>query len=438
MFFVIMPAYSIEMVGITRQQSAELMFSIMLLIMVVGKFNLKAKVPIIISLSALAVIFHYSLFLIILSYFAIAVLVLIGFRNRTIPLKWLMATVGILLAVGIGYFGTISSGIPLKSMSWLGQSQMYRLSPETVEEPTSEPLQPTSLPAEINTAYIAQANHPTTFADHEVMMQTALGMDMATATPLGKGFRIFQGITQTLIVIGAVVIIRKRKQLSPEYFAFCIGSIVIMTLCFAMPGFSSMLNASRFYRIALMLLAPAVVIGGLQVVKRYEIFALGILVPYFLLSSGFAFEATKSTTIERIDLPFSTALSYQRVDLGGVFTDNDITVRDYAWQNKLLPIYGDLYGELILEESYGLDGWGKGLVYLPYAHNLFPIPKEDIIADSYIFLRERNMEEEIVTFWHGPGLRQSHSFADYGLVEELACREIIYQKGNAVLYGQRQ
>jgi len=49
-----------------------------------------------------------------------------------------------------------------------------------------------------------------------------------------------------------------------------------------------------------------------------------------------------------------------------------------------------------------------------------------------------NMEEEIVTFWHGPGLRQSHNFADYGLVDELACREIIYQKGNAVLYGQRQ
>lgn len=438
MFFVIMPTYSMEMVGITRQQSAELMFAIILVIMIVSKLSLKVKIPAIIGLSVLTVIFHYSLFLIVLAYFGIAVLVLIGFKNRTIPLKWMMITMGVVMAVGIGYFSTVSSGIPIKSMSWLGQSQIYRLAPEMVEEPTSEPLRPTSLPPEINTAYIAQANHPTTFADHESMMQTALGMDMASASASGKSFRIFQVITQVLIVIGTVVIIRKRKNLSPEYFAFCIGSVVIMIMCFAFPGFSAMLNASRFYHIALIFLAPAVILGGMLIFKKYQIIALGILIPYFLLSSGFAFEASKSTITDRIDLPFSTALSYQRVDLGGVFTENDIAVRDYAWDNKLLPIYGDLYGELILEESYGLDGWGQGLMYLPYAHNLFPVSKEDIISKSYIYMRERNMQTETVTFWHGPGLRQSHTFGDYGLVNELASRPIIYQKGDAILYGKRQ
>ena len=448
MFFIIMPAYAMEVAGITRQQSSELMFTIMLTIMVVGKFGLKVKVPAIIGLSILAIIFHYSLFLIILPYFAIAVLILIGFKNRTIPLKWMMATFGILMIVGIGYFGTISSGIPLKSMQWLGQSQIYRISlgigkqfqppfSPLVEEPTSDPLRPSSLPSEINTAYIAQANRPTTFNDHESMMQTALGMDIAEASPMGKGFRVLQGITQGLLVLGTILIIIRRKQISPEYFAFCIGSVVILFLCFAIPGFSAMLNASRFYHIALILLSPAIVIGGIKIVKKFEVFALAILIPYFLISSGFAFEISKSTSIDKLDVPFSTALSYQRLDLGGVFTENDLAVRDYAYENLLLPIYGDLYGELTLEESYGLDGWGQGLMYLPFASGLLQSEDQPILPNTYIFLRERNTQTQTITFWHGPGLRKSYGYDEFGMTEELENREIIYQKGDAKIYGER-
>ncbi len=447
MFFIIMPAYAMEVAGITRQQSAELMFAIMLTIMVAGKFGLKYKIPAIIGLSILTIIFHYSLFLIILAYFAIAVLILIGFKNRTIPLKWIVATFGILLIVGIGYFGTVSSGIPLKSMSWLGQSQIYRISlgigqqfnppwAPLVEEPTSEPLRPSSLPPEINTAYVAQANRPTTFADHESMMQTALGMDIATASPAGKTFRVFQIATQVLLVLGTILIIARRKQLSPEYFAFCMGSVMILFLCFAVPGFSAMLNASRFYHIALILLSPAIIIGGLKIVKRYEIFALAILIPYFILSSGFVFEAKKSITIDKLDVPFSTALSYQRLDLGGVFTENDIAVRDYAWEHKLLPIYSDLYGELILEESYGLDGWGEGLMYLPFASGLLDSEEELVLPDTYIFLRERNTQTQTLTFWHGPGLRKSYTYEEFGLTRELENRPVLFQIGDAVIYGK--
>jgi len=72
-------------------------------------------------------------------------------------------------------------------------------------------------------------------------------------------------------------------------------------------------------------------------------------------------------------------LSYQRLDLGGVFTENDLAVRDYAYENLLLPIYGDLYGELTLEESYGLDGWGQGLMYLPFASGLLQSEDQPIL-----------------------------------------------------------
>jgi len=37
----------------------------------------------------------------------------------------------------------------------------------------------------------------------------------------------------------------------------------------------------------------------------------------------------------------------------------------------------------------------------------------------------------------GPGLRKSYGYDEFGMTEELENREIIYQKGDAKIYGER-
>jgi len=279
-------------------------------------------------------------------------------------------------------------------------------------------------------------------------------MDMSQSSGFGKTFRVLQGLTQALLVVGFAQLIRKRKNLKPEYLSFCAGSFTILGLCLGIPGFSAMLNASRFYHIALLIVAPAVILGGLLLFRNYKVLTLAVLIPYFLVSSGFMFEATKMTQTERLDVPFSTALSYQRLDIGTVYSDNDIRVADWAWEHRLLPIYADLNGELLLEERYGLEGWGKGLNYLPFIAEpskmstptkiIISIPQFEPPPDkSYIFLRERNNQTQTVTFWNGLGLRVTYSYAMFGLDKELGWdwvlrnRPILYQVGDATIYGEK-
>lgn len=449
MFFIIIPPFAIEMVSLPRQQISELMFVIALYFIIASKVGLKVKLPIVIACASLATIFHYSLFLIIVAYLGVGIITLLAFKNRIFPVKYMAIILVVVVGTGFLYFGNIADGVPLKSMQWLGQSQVSRVvtmiqNPATnkplVPPPSNELLIPSSIPPEVTESQMPKPI--TTFKDHDPQMKAVLGLDMADVSSSGKAFRIFQIITQILLVVGTTQLVRKRKKYSPEYFAFCMGSVVILTLCFGLPGFSAILNASRFYHITMILLAPVAVIGGLAILRSKKAVILAVFIPYFLLSSGFVFEATKSEQIGYLDIPFATSLSYQRLDLAGVYSDNDLDVAKWAYGQKLLPIYGDLYGELLLEEQFGVEGWGKGMAYIPHPYldydTTFKFEENRMESESYIFMRERNTETQTVTFWNGVGLRTTYPFAEFELTEEIENRPVIYQKGDAKIYGERQ
>lgn len=450
MFFLIIPPYAIEMASLPRQQISELMFVLALFLIIVSKLNLKVKLPIIITLALLSTIFHYSLFLIIVAYFGAGLITLLAFKNRTFPIKYMAIIMVAVMATGFVYFGNVASGVPLKSMAWLGQSQISRVitmaqgatDKPLVPLPSNELLIPSSTPPEVTESQMPKPllRPPASFKDHSPLMKTALGLDMDKASDSGKTFRVFQITTQILLVVGTVQLLRKRRKYKPEYFAFCIGSLAILGLCFGLPGFSAILNASRFYHIALIMLAPVAVIGGLTIFRNHKALVLAVFIPYFLFSSGFVFEVTKSESINSFDTPFTTPLSYQRLDLAGVYSDNDIEVAKWAYEHKLLPIYGDLYGELLLEEYFGVEGWGKGMAYIPHPYLdydiTFKFEETKMESESYVFMRERNTETQAVTFWNGVGLRATYPFERFDMEEDLESRPIIFQRGNAVIYGE--
>ena len=76
-------------------------------------------------------------------------------------------------------------------------------------------------------------------------------------------------------------------------------------------------------------------------------------------------------------------------------------------------------------------------MYLPFASGLLQSEEQPILPDFYIFMRERNTQTETVTFWHGPGLRKSYTYSEFGLTKEIENRPIIYRKGDAIIYGER-
>jgi hypothetical protein len=137
--------------------------------------------------------------------------------------------------------------------------------------------------------------------------------------------------------------------------------------------------------------------------------------------------------LNTISVPYSHALSALRTDSTAVFTDNDIIVRDWIKENGLFPIYGDLWASTAMSEVQSNIGSITYVYYFIYRDNeLYP----DKVPDNcYIYLRERNVENKEITYYTGVGMRKVLSYEEAFFDEVLEGRTIIYQVGNAIVYG---
>ena len=248
----------------------------------------------------------------------------------------------------------------------------------------------------------------------------------------GKAFRVFQYLTQISIVIGCVCLIKQRKRYSAEYLGLCVTSILILGACIFVPRFSALINATRFYHISLLLLAPTLVLGSKVIFRNYKLLAIGLIIPYFLFTSGFIFEATQQTDISKVNMPYSVSLTHHRVDVVGVYTSNDIAVRDWGVDNDLGNIYADLPGSLLFSEKVE-KVWHVNWRYFARA-----LETDEWEPGKCIFLTERNSETRTLTFKPlkakgTVGLREAYSYEEMGLDKLIARCEVIYQLGNAYI-----
>lgn len=428
-FFLIVPTWSLEMIGLPRQMLAELMLALCLFFIVVSRWRLQITIPLILVCAILGLLFHYAMGSIIIIYLVFGAAFLLLFKRRTLPVKWLSLVAVIVLIVGFGYYGLVGQGFPLYDWSDNLKAQVLRIMPKA-EVPTS--TEGVTLPGASSTSL---------FAGQEPLVQTALGLDLLEASPDGKAFRVLQFLTQGCIVLGCGYLVWNRKKYSPEFLAFAGVSAVLIGACIFIPGFSAMLNVSRFYHIALFLLAPALVLGGKVIFRNLKILTLCLLIPYFLFTSGCVFEAIKVKDISYVNIPYSIALSHERVEVGGVFTKNDMMARDWAVDHASGPIYADVYGVLLLAEKMPITlnaswtGWDTNYLLL----SSLGVPD-----GAYIFLRERNEQRHEITIMpENPtgsvtGMRVTYGYSGFGLDKMLVGRAIIHREGDAVIYGKRR
>jgi len=431
-FLITVPTWSLEMIGLPRQMLGELMLVACLYLVVVSSWPLKAKVPLIISCSILGVMFHYIIGPAIWLYLGLGMVALLFFKRRTFPVKWLVVIVLILSLACLGWYGGVSSGIPLEVLSREIPTLIAKTLPAipgTSIEPSDTPVGP---PA---------PEEPNLLEKQEPLVRTAFGLDFMDVSLLGKVFRVFQFITQLLLVVGCFYLLWYRKRYTPEYLSFAGVSVILLLACIVIPRFSNMINATRFYHIALLLLAPAVILGGKLIFRDLRVLVLCLLIPYFLFTSGMVFEAFQYKDIAKIDIPYSIALSHERVDVAAVFTINDIKVRDWAVEHKYEPIFSDINGMLLLSEKMDPSTHkdiGADVSEMKSGWAFLPRNSSELPRVAYIFLRERSVQTKTVTSkpdWFdltkdATGTRQSYSFEELGLTGK---GEVVYQSGDAVL-----
>ena len=468
-FFMAVPTFSLEMIALAKQQIAELFFVLFILLMFDRKLGLGQRLTLAIVFGLSLAVSHYGLGSISLFYFALGWLLLVVIRSgwgrrmwgwltkkvgglptslispRAFPLKAMGIVVIIYFVGSLAYYGWAASGIPLQALTDIWQRQTTTIISELPKLVPTMPIKPT-MPSEPSAFFEFTAREP--------LIQTALGLDFPSASTQGKGFRISQYITQLFIAIGLIWLIFKPRRLrfTAEYVALTGVSVLLLLACIFLHGLSSIFNATRFYHVALFLLAPLCILGGeaiwlgfsalCQKLRRragtltadnnqayLRFLTLAILIPYFLFTSGFVFEVTGHGVIDKVDVPYSIALSSHRVDVGGVFNRQDGAGTD--WLASRLgdedTVHADYYSDLFFSDQTELYG------------QVFPFPRdiEELPQDSYIYLRTRNVDKQEIAFTIGSGLRKGVSFNEAGLDEVIESKNRIYNNGGAQILAPR-
>jgi uncharacterized membrane protein len=258
-------------------------------------------------------------------------------------------------------------------------------------------------------------------------MQLALGHGIRDGSQLVRQWWEFQYTLQILVVLGAGWALYewwKQRRWSTQYMGIAAATMLIGALCVFMPTFSALLNATRFWLIILLFLAPVVVSALVQVVKR-ETIVLFIFIPYFAFTSGIMFEVAQYD-VSVVHIPYSIALSNDRIDLGASITSDDLAARQYLIDNSLLPVYADWYGAMFLTERIPEEdvywGWPQ-----PPAQITSPVSSSD-----YVYLRSRNVDEGTWVDWTGIGTRGMTPLAEQD--QDFATgRTVLFQSGGATI-----
>jgi uncharacterized membrane protein len=252
----------------------------------------------------------------------------------------------------------------------------------------------------------------------------------ATTSPLHNVAKDLYLIVESLIVVGIIALLAKktRMRFNKEYAALAVASFFLLVVVFAVPFVAGNLNTSRFLQITLIFLAPFAVIGGLAIVRAASrviripckskcetsfLKAFSIFLAIFLLfTTGFVYAIA--------DKPNSTA-----VPLNASFDAprfNDQEVAGAVWlsneQNNSSLVYADVYRAQLLADYFPIANEISGNNSLP--------------AGADVYLGSLNVQQgKLVDVNHagGAGIR---FYTD--AVAVTAGRTRIYDNGGAQVY----
>ena len=380
--FVFMSIYVFynEMLGLARQEVAELFLALIILIMINRGLSQQQRSTLILIFSASLVVSHYGLSYIFL----------------------LMLLLALAIAI-VGYYAGLQD--------WIGQ--VFNRMNERVSLLRGLELQKIRLkPSAISLRFVVwyviflsiwyiYMTSSSSFAVSVTIFQQVLGsvssdlfspdavQGMAVivntaATPLHDVGKYLHLLTILLIVAGFIVTIVTRQReinfdnryllLSCGALGICIGGIVL-------PNFASSLNVSRLYQITLVLLAPFCVIGGMAIFSGFRSLfgsparSLQVISLFFgiflLFNCGWIYEVCQD---EQTSFALSTDVDYPCF--------SGLEIKGVEWLSNFRvnhEIYADTYRCLLILRISGR--------VVQDISNIYPQLKED----SYIFLGERNI-----------------------------------------------
>ena len=459
-FFITLPMFTMDMVQLIRQQQSELFFVLAILLLMDNNLRFWQKALLGAIFSAGAVSSHIGMAIGSIGYWVsggIVVFVLArlwrgkiadAIKPRLPKFALLMVAVMSIVAY-VGWYGWVYNGTMLTSGAYVpvmiversvkqvvsGIEGISYVEDENVVEPTEtvEPIvEPTETvePTVVIRPFLERFPLINPFLK-EPLAQTALGLDFGKASMLGKAWRVLQYLVELCLVVGFFILLfRPPRRIRIEYASLMMSSFFIIAGMYLLTNHGWGLGAIRVFQITLLFMSPLFVIGcstigswvtKLKVNKGKLVICstLILLIPYLIFNSGTVYEVAKLGQAGFIDVPYSIALSGQRVDITTVFDKEDIEAVD--WLKALVDetddtrvLYGDNHGAKLLCQYFGFTRHGLldtgDITFVGYVRSLEYINPND---GGYIFLRKLNVDNNMLTYMGGYA-----SSVSYGMDED--------------------
>ena len=438
-FFIITPAFFIVMPMHTREETALLYFSLILLVLFNEKIDPKLKNILFLVFGFSLVVSHYSTTYIALSLFILTWIVSFIFRNKENqksfskhykkmnlkengripknknyyfrgdlifllviftflwngPLTETSGNLAVFTRKAITNMTNIFKGdvravgaSPLDQFNILYKPNLKLVLSNYIEETISR------YEKEPNDDFYREVEYK--FYSPEIVPQKILPvkLNLNMVSKIYLFMEIITRVVKIFIIIGILYLIffqLKKRQINQEYIILNITSIFLLGIIMVIPYASISFGLGRVYSQLLIILSFSSVLGGLMVFKLFKrkqriIFVSGVFLLYFLFLSGFIPQilggVVPSVQLNNSGKEYNTCYRH------------DAEIRSGQWlfdnYQKSAYIYMDGYAgnKSLLSYRFEDKRWIK--------KDIFP---QVIRKSSYVYLSSSNITEESIFIW---------------------------------------
>jgi len=462
-FLMIVPTFSLEMISLCRQQVAEIFFAASILLLVENRLNRIQKVTLLAVFLPCLAASHYTLGTIAVIYFILLLPTVFIMRSRlfiniwewittrtgeglphylrqprtgSLPMKLLLAVFAVFFIFTLIWYSVIASGVNLSTIIAVGHYQVISATQEFNSSVTQ----------------LLSGSPAVQLGDREMLIRTALGLDFMDVSWQGRLFRVFQYLSQLLLILGCLRLLLRPKGLKfvIEFVALSLIGSSILAACIFVPALAGFINTSRWYHINLIILAIYCILGAeftwyyIQCARQKLIIrtdrtkledslgsrkfvVLVLLVPYFLFTSGLIYEITGQRVTNVADTPYSIALSSYRLDLAGIMNEQDDAAA--RWLSERSSPQSQSSADVHACRAFLVNG---------YPGQLAVFQQDTTALKGYVFLSAWNTYKNEVSFASTgrPGLRDIVEITGYPVLScMLSQSNIVFRNGGPAIYS---
>lgn len=454
-FFMLQLTFYTEMLALVRQQVAELMLVLVLMIMINEQLNVTKRSILAIIFGLSIIVAHYGLAYIMMIILLISILTLyILDKNPNKVFNRFLTKIYQINVVNtvISHFSdhlpeTIISG---KDMEYVVGTKIKQY--RSVIKKSRIVLTPPFIALFMLFLliwYIYTSNSTifqsfidigssiidniSSFMDPSTTQGLSLVMEEQT-TPLRNLHKNFYLVSQAFIAIGVLALLfgKDGMKFKKEFKALSLAAFIVLIAGVVLPFFSSQMNTTRLYHVALIVLAPFGVLGIIKIVNLFKLFLKFKLFSRINLSQNYLF--TFISIFFVVFLFFNTGLVYQFLDSAHPtsialnasldfpkFNQREVTGGEWLEKYSNNTVYADKYRASVLGSMVSTKE-------IPAYYDL-------VDNESYMYLGTVNIARNQILTYQMTGANIVMNEGYQSPAEILKGRSKIYDDGGSYIYG---